>query len=207
MLPVIFDLFAQVDNAIDRSQGGLGIGLSLVQSLAEMHGGRVYARSRGLGHGSEFTVRLPLAGAEEIEPSEEPDREPPAPAARAGVRRILLVDDNPDTLRGMARLLKLEGHEVVVAHDGPAAVESARAYMPDVALLDIGLPGLNGYEVAQTLRRDGSTAILIAISGFSQERDRDRSRESGFDHHLSKPVDLNLLLAIIGNLDSPARPS
>ncbi len=202
MLPGVFDLFAQVDSSIDRSQGGLGIGLALVRMLVEMHGGRVAARSESTGQGSEFTVRLPLAPGEAHAGAEE-DRTTVGAPCPAKPCRILLVDDNVDMLQAMARLLELSGHEVVTAQDGPTAVETARAFRPEVVLLDIGLPGMSGYDVAETIRREGMTdALLIAISGYTQDKDRAMSLRAGFDHHLGKPVDLDALLAIIEGPDS-----
>ncbi len=202
MLPGVFDLFAQVDTSIDRSHGGLGIGLALVRMLVEMHGGRVAATSESPGQGSEFTVRLPRA-PDEAHAGAEEDRttvEAPCPAKPC---RILLVDDNADMLQALARLLELSGHEVVTARDGPTALEKARAFRPEVVLLDIGLPGMSGYDVAETIRREGMTdALLIAISGYTQDKDRAMSLRAGFDHHLGKPVDLDALLAIIEGPDS-----
>jgi CheY-like chemotaxis protein len=196
MLPRIFDLFAQVDRTIDRSQGGLGIGLTLARSLVEMHGGHVWAASDGPGRGSEFIISLPVAGEEgAAEPRTE--RKPQGPA-RKGLR-ILVVDDNHDTAIGMAKLLAGSGYEVMTAHDGHSAVERARAERPDAILMDIGLPGIDGYEVARQLRKEGccTGATLIAVSGYGQEEDRRRSREAGFDHHFVKPVDYDTLFALL----------
>jgi CheY-like chemotaxis protein len=188
MLPRVFDLFVQADRSLDRSQGGLGIGLTLVKSLVELHGGRVEARSGGPGQGSEFTVRLPL-GAENPE-------EAPAPAAeRAGSNgrplRVLVVDDNVDAAASLALLLEAYGHAVQTAHDGRAALALAADFVPQVVLLDIGLPGLDGYAVARQLRRQPGLegAMLVALTGYGQEEDRRRSREAGLDRHLVKPVD------------------
>jgi two-component system CheB/CheR fusion protein len=194
MLPRVFDLFAQADRTLDRSQGGLGIGLTLVKRLVELHGGRVRAVSRGLGKGSEFVVRLPVLGTPP----------PPGPAAsvkpvRAG-SRILVVDDNADAAGTLALLLQVKGHEVSTAHDGPTALELARAYHPGVVFLDIGLPGMDGYEVARRLRGqpDCPPCLLIALTGYGRDEDRRRGAEAGFDHYLVKPVDpeeLQMLLA------------
>ena len=195
LLPRIFDLFAQGDRTMARSEGGLGIGLTLVQKLAEMHGGGVIAESDGPGRGSEFTVRLPaLAG-------------PAAPMARPGAdlsraarlnSRVLVVDDNVDTAMGLSKLLRLLGHDVRVAHDGPTGIELARSHRPEVILLDIGLPGMDGYQVAGLLRREESCkdALIVAASGYGQEDDLRRSKEAGFDHHLVKPVDFDALMAL-----------
>ncbi len=194
-LPEMFELFAQGDRSLARSEGGLGIGLTVVKKLVELHGGGITARSEGPGHGSEFVVRLPAArrpdrlGPRVDRP--ETDRRPSA--------RVLVVDDNVDTARGMTRLLKLIGHEVQAAHSGPEAIEAARAFRPEFVLLDIGLPGMDGYRVASTLRSEefGKNAVIVAVSGYGQEEDRRRSREAGFDYHLVKPVDHDALLALL----------
>jgi PAS domain S-box-containing protein len=194
-LPEMFELFAQGDRTLARSEGGLGIGLTLVKSLAEMHGGSITARSDGPGTGSEFLVRLPAAR------SGPERRSPEAPPQRNGrpCRRVLIVDDNADTTRGMARLLKLLGHEVHTALDGPSAIAAAQAHRPDYVLLDIGLPGMSGYEVAARIREDQSLrdTVIIAVSGYGQEEDRLRSRQAGIDHHFVKPVDHDVLLKLI----------
>ncbi|WP_170162317.1 CHASE domain-containing protein [Caldimonas tepidiphila] len=187
MLPRVFEMFVQAERPADRS-GGLGIGLMLVRSLVELHGGTVRARSEGRGHGSEFTVCLPLlvSGAR----GQGPDREERAASPARGLR-ILLVDDNRDAAESLAALLAGDGHAVELAHDGPQALEAAARSRPDVALLDIGLPGLDGYEVARRLRRgpEGERLRLIAITGWGQPEDRRRTRDAGFDAHLVKPVD------------------
>ncbi|HEY2156262.1 MAG TPA: response regulator [Isosphaeraceae bacterium] len=197
MLPRIFDAFTQVEQTIDRSQGGLGIGLTLVRRLVEMHGGSVAARSGGPGRGSTFTVRLPAADG-----TAAPRAGREGPASRDPSRprpRVLVVDDSADTARAMARLLGVQGYDVRVAHDGRAAIDAAREHRPDVILLDIGLPGLNGYEVARAVRRDPGLAgvTLIAISGYGQDHDRRRSADAGFDHHLVKPVDYGVLYELL----------
>ena len=196
MLPRVFDLFIQVEGTLDRSQGGLGIGLTLVKRLVAMHDGDVSVSSDGPGLGSEFVVCLPELdpGAEDpdIGRSRAPASSPTAP------RRVLVVDDNADSARGMARLLRAKGHEVLVAHDGPRALEIARSEPFDAVLLDIGLPGMDGYEVLATLKAEGTAAeTLIAISGYGQDEDLRRSREAGFDHHLVKPIDHAVLLRLI----------
>jgi len=202
MLPRVFDLFAQVDASIDRAQGGLGIGLTLVRALVEMHGGQVSATSAGPGQGSEFTVRLPLCPDTAEAGAGATNTWTVVASSRERSHNILLVDDNADTLQSMAILLELRGHNVVTAHDGPTAVEAAREHLPEVVLLDIGLPSMSGYEVAETVRRAGmNDTLLIAISGYSQEKDREKSRKAGFDYHLSKPVDLDTLLAILATLE------
>ena len=189
MLPHIFDLFIQVDQSLDRSQGGLGIGLTLVRRLVEMHGGKVQASSEGPGQGSEFVVRLPLENAK------------PRPALAdngAAVQhaadsrcRVLVVDDNVDAAETLAMLARLYGHEVRIAHTGPSGLETARNYHPEIVLLDIGLPGLDGYEVARRLRNEpgGDQILLVAVTGYGREEDRARARAAGFDHHLMKPFD------------------
>jgi PAS domain S-box-containing protein len=196
MLPRIFDLFMQGERSLDRAQGGLGIGLTLVRRLVELHHGTVQARSFGPGEGSEFLVDLPLAPA----PSGEDRTEArPTPSRAATPRRVLIVDDNVDAASTLAQALADIGHEVGVAHDGPAAVERALRERPDVVLLDIGLPGMDGYAVARQLRAETGLARtqLIAVSGYGQSGDRQRTREAGFRAHLVKPVDLCTLAALL----------
>lgn len=186
VLPHVFDLFTQADRTLDRSQGGLGIGLTLVKALAELHGGSASATSAGLGSGSEFSVRLPLAPATTASrPESERDHKAATP------RRVLVVDDNVDAALSLSRLLQAAGHEVEAVHDGLAALASAPQLRPDVILLDIGLPGIDGYEVARRLRSQPETrcAVLVALTGYGQDEDRRRSQEAGFDHHLVKPVE------------------
>ena len=197
MLPEVFGLFTQVDATIDRSQGGLGIGLTLVRNLVERHGGTITAASPGKGHGSEFTVRLPV-GHPNSAATPAPEARPARPATESA-RRILVVDDNQDTARLTARMLRHAGFDVAVAHDGLEAVKLAPTLHPAVVLLDIGLPGMNGYEVAAALRRDPDcqAATIIAVSGYGEDKARDRSAAAGFDHHLAKPVDFTKLLALI----------
>ena len=187
MVPQVFDLFTQAERSLDRSQGGLGLGLTLVKRLTEMHGGTVSAASEGLGRGCEFVVRLPAsAGASAPGRGEGPDHAPRPPA-----RRVLVVDDNMDAADSLAMLLRLEGHEVGTRYNGPAALEAARSLRPEVVFLDIGLPGMDGYEVARRLRGQSELGeiFLVAVTGVGQEEDRRRSREAGFDVHLTKPVD------------------
>jgi CheY-like chemotaxis protein len=199
-LPSMFDLFAQGERSVARSEGGLGIGLTLVRKLAEMHGGSASARSEGPGKGSVFIVRLPAAAewVDHAPPRAGSEAEPDAVGRHAGAR-VLIVDDNTDAARGMARLLTLLGHDVMTAADGPSGIEAARDFRPDIVLLDIGLPGMSGYEVATRLRQEehGKAARIIAVSGYGQEEDRRRSREAGFDHHLVKPVDHDALVTLL----------
>ncbi len=190
-LPRVFDMFSQVDRSLEKAQGGLGIGLSLVKALAEMHGGHVEAKSNGRGSGSEFVVRLPVAGPPAAAP-----RPPDATiAAKPPARRILVADDNLDSAATLAMLLRLLGNDTRTAHDGMEAVAVAEAFRPDAALLDIGMPRLNGYDVARRLRAQpwGEDILLIAQTGWGQEDDKRKSREAGFDHHLVKPIDPSAL--------------
>jgi signal transduction histidine kinase len=200
LLPGVFGLFTQLEGSLDRSEGGLGIGLTLVKKLAELHGGSVLAQSEGPGRGSEFVVRLPAAEpATAVLP--KPERTPAAAHNRATT--VLVIDDNVDSARGLERLLKLVGHKVQTAHDGPTALACARVQRPSVVLLDIGLPGMDGYQVASRLRQEEGLdqAVIIAISGYGQEADRRKSREAGFDHHLVKPIDHDALLSLIVRSD------
>ncbi|HEY0790737.1 MAG TPA: PAS domain-containing protein [Chthoniobacterales bacterium] len=199
-LPGMFELFAQGDRSLARSEGGLGIGLTLVRSLTEMHGGSVSAMSEGLGNGSEFIVRLPAAPAESTLYRSSLSSPAKATAALPSVpRRILVVDDNVDSAHGTARLLRRRGHEVQMAHDGPSALGMARAFLPEFVLLDIGLPGMDGYQVASRLRSEHGLdkVVIIAVTGYGQDEDQRRSRAAGFDHHLVKPIDHDALLRSI----------
>ena len=186
----LFELYVQSDCSRTRSQGGLGIGLALVRRLVQLHGGTVEAHSAGPGQGSEFTVRLP--GAVEM-PEKEPQSPPIKPEGHP--TRVLVVDDNKDAAQSLALLLRSWGHEVTVASDGPHALIAAAEHQPDIALLDIGLPGMDGYQVAEQLRKMQGLEklVLIAITGYGQEQDRRLSEQAGFDHHLVKPVDLEVL--------------
>lgn len=205
MLPRIFDLFAQSERSYQRSQGGLGIGLTLVRGIVGMHGGSVEARSDGPGLGSEFVVRLPLASqGRGLSRASSGDRE--VAAGTVAPCRILVVDDNRDSADSLEMVLQFLGADVQVAYDGPSALEACRVYRPAVVFLDIGMPGMNGYEVAERLRQtsEGAGAALIALSGWGQKDDLRRSEEAGFDCHLVKPVDLDALQALLGSL-RPAR--
>ena len=190
----IFDLFTQADHSMTRTQGGLGIGLALVKNLVELHGGTVSVHSEGPGAGCEFLVRLPIAGEETAIPSASP-----AGAAQPAKtpRRILIVEDDADSGQSLALLLRFDGNEAQVASDGPTALELARAFKPDIVVLDIGLPGMSGYEVAAILRRE-SRAKLIAVTGYEDE---DRARDAGFHYHLVKPVDRTELAALLESMD------
>jgi PAS domain S-box-containing protein len=196
LLPRIFDLFVQGDRSIARSEGGLGIGLTLVQKLAEMHDGSVVAESDGLNRGSQFTLRFPMLKAA---PIAKPRLSSQLPRVARQSSRILVVDDNVDTAVGLAKLLTLLGHDVEVAYDGESALTVAAAHKPEIILMDIGLPGLTGYEVVRRLRQGPTckTALIVAVSGYGQEDDRRKSSEAGFDHHLVKPVDLDSLVTLL----------
>jgi signal transduction histidine kinase/ActR/RegA family two-component response regulator len=200
MLSSIFDMFVQVEGAGGRSHGGLGIGLTLVKRLVELHGGTVVARSAGAGKGSEFVVRLPIAAGEALAAGCAPV-EPPADAPG---RRLLVVDDNKDAADSLAFLLRARGNEVRVAYDGLEAVDTAVQFRPDAVLLDVGLPKLYGHDVARRIRESrGDEVLIIAVTGWGQDEDRRRSREAGFDHHLTKPVAFDALQALL----SKARPA
>jgi CheY-like chemotaxis protein len=202
MVPHIFEMFSQTERVLERSEGGLGIGLSLVRGLVQLHGGSVTAQSEGRGRGSEFVVRLPLQPAE---PGEVPDE----PRALAGAypasipRRVLVVDDNVDGARSLEKLLRVLGHEITVTHDGQAGLEQARSFKPDVVLLDIGLPGMNGYEVARRLRQMPALrdVLLVALTGWGKDEDRQKSMEAGFNAHLVKPIELQDLAALLSNAE------
>ena len=200
-IPTVFEMFTQVGRNMERAQGGLGIGLSLVRRLVDLHGGTVSAASEGVGRGSTFTVRLPLIVDEEAVP--------PSPALPAAVQedaeaslRVLVVDDNIDAADTLGALLDMVGHATRVANDGYQAIEVAQAFRPQVVFLDIGLPGMNGYEVARKLRElpGMERAILVALTGWGTREDRERSSEAGFDHHLTKPADMNAVESLLAGL-------
>ncbi|TDU81327.1 phospho-acceptor domain-containing protein [Prosthecobacter fusiformis] len=194
-LPEMFQLFTQGERSIARSEGGLGIGLTIVQKLTEMHGGKVEAHSEGPGLGSSFTVYLPAAVAQ----VSSDQNIGAGPADKGKSLRVLVVDDNVDSAVGLSKLLKRVGHEVSVAYDGPEALEKARGQVPQAVVLDIGLPSMDGYEVARLLRQEfaESQPLLIAVTGYGQEEDRQRAMEAGFDHHLVKPVDVTKLKSLL----------
>jgi signal transduction histidine kinase/ActR/RegA family two-component response regulator len=209
MLSGIFDLFAQVDHSLDHSQGGLGLGLTLVRSLVEMHGGSVQALSEGLSRGSEFIVRLPILDRSQVHahtPALVQDNTTSRKEqSRGQSRRVLIVDDNVSSAQSLAKVLKLDGHDVQITHDGADALEVVRRFRPEVVLLDIGLPGMDGYEVARRLRQDAEVAagiaLLAAVTGYAEDEARRRSREAGFDHHFVKPVDPDGVLALLASLE------
>ena len=197
-LDSIFDMFMQVDRTSEQSQAGLGIGLTLVKRLTEMHGGSIEAKSAGEGRGSEFVVRLPVLSNAAVLSKPEPEVQP------APERRILIVDDNRDSADSLAMLLEITGNKTYMAHDGVEAVEAVEKYRPEVVLLDIGLPRLDGHEVCRRVRQQpwGKNIIFIALTGWGQEDDRRKSEEAGFNGHLVKPVDYDKLLALLGSLTS-----
>ncbi len=201
LLPRVFDLFTQSDRTLDRSQGGLGIGLTLVRRLIEMHGGTVQAFSQGLGQGSEFVVRLPALPEDAKVESRQSTSPNPTPGPSSN-HRILIVDDNVDAADSLAMLLELSGHQVQTAYGSEAAIAMVGSHRPRVVLLDIGLPGMDGYEVARRLRQnpDFSRMTLVALTGYGQEDDRRRARDVGFDYHLVKPVELGELTQLLARL-------
>jgi PAS domain S-box-containing protein len=196
----IFDMFSQVDTSLERSRDGLGIGLTLVKALAEQHGGSVTALSEGLGRGSEFVVRLPL-----VDPESVTIPAVPADLRSAGRSLVLIVDDNEDSGSSLALLLELCGHEAHAATDGIEGLALAERLRPDLVLLDIGLPGLNGYEVCRRMREEpwGKDLIIAALTGWGKEEDRNRSREAGFSAHLVKPIELATLLRLLAGINPP----
>ena len=200
-LPRIFDMFSQVDRSIERTTGGLGIGLALVKALVEMHDGSVTADSAGAGKGSTFTVRLPAL--ENLARPTDPVTPESGAAAPTARRRILVVDDSRDSAISLAKLLELLGNEVHTAHDGVAAVEAANEFRPEIILMDVGMPRLNGYEATRCIREQpwGQSIVIVALTGWGQDADRKMSREAGCNGHLVKPVSLpdlqNLLAELI----------
>jgi len=200
-LDSVFEMFSQVGSGAERAQGGLGIGLSLVRQLVQMHGGSVEADSGGAGSGSRFTVRLPLAQDVPATATGEPEAQAAADAASASLR-VLVVDDNVDAALTLAMILDLEGYTTEVAHSGAQALETAAAFRPAVVFLDIGMPGMDGYETAAALRRlpGLETPCLVALTGWGAEHDRARSREAGFDHHLTKPADLGTVQKLLAGM-------
>ena len=201
MLTKVFDMFSQVASDRGRNEGGLGIGLALVKGLIELHGGRVAAVSAGLERGSEFAVFFPDSLHESI-PAQEPTRDDSKKSGRPRSLRVLIADDNRDSAESLGMLLELSGHEVVLAHDGLAALAVAAESQPNVALLDIGMPGMDGLQVAAALRREpwGAGMMLIAITGWGQEEAKRQARSAGFDHHLTKPMDTAVLESLLAGV-------
>jgi len=210
-LPQMFEIFTQAERSLDRAEGGLGLGLAIVKMLTDMHGGKVNARSAGLGKGSEFSIHLPAASAPvvgalpkpgEPEPAAVPPSAatPPPPPVSLKGQRVLVVDDNADAVEALVRLLRRAGCELEIALDGPTALNRAHQFHPTAVLLDIGLPGMDGYEVARRLRAEEHEehAILVAITGYGQEEDVRLSRDAGFDSHLVKPVDIDEIQQLLG---------
>ena len=197
LLPHVFELFTQGERSLDRSQGGLGVGLTVVERLVDLHQGRVEVRSDGIGKGSLFRVVLPCIS--EVAPAQDGAQAQVLAAVNTGGRRVLVIDDNIDAAESIAVFLRLEGHEVRTVSDGPQAVAIAQVFAPQVAVVDIGLPGMNGYEVARRLRQRGAAgpALLIALTGYGQKEDRTRSTEAGFHHHFVKPADPRVIQAAI----------
>ena len=203
-LPHIFELFTQGKREANHAQGGLGIGLALVRALVDQHGGRVRAESAGRGLGAEFSVWLPLSAPVRAAAAKPARSRPTAPAGL----RVLVVDDNEDAAKSLAMVLDAEGVANRVAHDGPGALAAADVFSPDVVLLDIGMPGMDGYEVARRLRDNPghAHALLVALTGWSYEQDQMRSRAAGFDHHLRKPADIDQLMDLLASFQLVHRP-
>ena len=201
MLGGVFEMFTQVDRTLEKTTGGLGIGLSLVKGLVEMHGGTVAAHSDGEGMGSEFVVRLPCMT--EVAIGLEGPNETLHEALPSALQRILVVDDNVDAADSLSQLLEMFGNEVRTANDGEAGIAVAALFRPNVVLMDIGMPKLNGYEAARRIRQQpwGQKMVLVALTGWGQEDDRKMSAAAGFDHHLVKPVDIDALTNLMAGLD------
>jgi CheY-like chemotaxis protein len=208
----VFDLFVQGERSLDRSLGGLGIGLTLVRRLAELHGGTAAAASDGLGKGSLFSVSLPAIEALLPAPAAEPASAEPAPRR---LHKILLIEDNDDARRTLSLALQMSGHQVYAAPDGKAGIETADAVDPEVAVIDIGLPGINGYQVGEDLRRKPAheAMVLIALTGYGQPDSLRRARDAGFDEYITKPIDPDRLMRLIdvacdakGRRSGPSRP-
>ena len=207
MLPHIFDLFTQGDHSIHRSQGGLGVGLTLVQRLVEMHGGTIHAHSNGPGQGSEFVVRLPMAAEQEAIQVDGSKQSTGPSASAVSPRRILVVDDNRDAAESLAVLLRMMGHDVRIAHDGMTALGMAADHPAHLAFLDIGMPGMDGYELAKKLRQlpGLDNMFLVALTGLGQADDRRRTEAAGFDLHLVKPIEPDALPTVLTRVGQTAQ--
>jgi CheY-like chemotaxis protein/anti-sigma regulatory factor (Ser/Thr protein kinase) len=192
LLPHIFELFVQGDRTLDRSQGGLGVGLAICKQLIEMHRGSVTAHSDGVGRGATFEIRLPLS-----EGANHANNGIATPAGR--LKRVLVVDDNQDAADSLALVLRFEGHEATVAYSAQSAIDAVQSSQPEFVLLDIGLPNMDGYEVARCIRASGASAHIIALTGYGQLEDRQRSADAGFAAHLVKPVDIGVLRAMLSD--------
>jgi CheY-like chemotaxis protein len=212
-IEVVFEMFSQLGTPEQGPKAGLGIGLALCRALVHQHGGHIGAASGGLGQGSVFTIRLPMEGAARVSEiaadrsasmigdgpgvgdAHVPTHQPPAPLSHPGPRRVMVVDDNVDAANSLTTLLKLEGYDAVQAHDGAAALQLGQSWHPDVVLMDIGMPVMDGYECATRMRATswGGNVLLVAVTGWGQSRDRVRSTAAGFDRHLVKPIDMDLL--------------
>jgi two-component system CheB/CheR fusion protein len=201
ILPRVFDLFTQGHRSLDRAEGGLGIGLTLVRRIVELHGGTVQVKSAGRGEGTEFVMRLPALPAVAGDMAVTPPQVKRRPRA-AHPTRVLMVEDNPDAAESLVLILELLGHHVRVVADGRAGLEAARANVPDIMLVDIGLPGLNGYELAQAIRRDPALkhVVLVALTGYGRPEDKADAVAAGFDYHFVKPVDLDALGDLVARL-------
>ncbi len=204
MLPQVFDKFMQVDRSLEAAKKGLGIGLTLVRQLVELHGGSVEARSAGPGAGSEFIVRIPLVEAPK---AHAVTRRAVDKGATGHRRRILIVDDNLDAADSLSLLLRVMGHDTQTAHDGAAAYDMAMEFNPELVLLDIGMPKVNGYDAARLIRREawGKEMYLVALTGWGQDEDRRRSEEAGFNHHLTKPVDPTVIEELLESIPRSER--
>jgi CheY-like chemotaxis protein len=203
-MPLIFEMFSQARSTQEHTVGGLGIGLALTKGLVEMHGGKIKASSAGAGKGSTFTVRLPIGDVSQMKPDVAEARKTRLTVSR----RVLIVDDNNDAAESLAIVLRLEGHHVAVAADGESALRMIEDQTPEVVLLDIGMPGMTGYEVARRIRERPACrdVFLLALTGWGQEKDRQESKAAGFDHHLTKPVEPDLIVQLVaGTRTSPSR--
>lgn len=200
MLPRIFDLFVQAERQLDRSRGGVGIGLTLVRRLVELHGGSIAASSPGLGQGSEFVVRLPATQTDSPDTKQLPTAVVAGEALLPALHRILVVDDNIDAANSLAILLRIAEYEVLTAFDGPSAIALANEFLPALIFLDIGMPGMDGIEVARQLRQDPKlqNVRLVAVTGWGQPEDRERTAAAGFDQHLVKPIEPDMLQKVLG---------